>query len=145
MELGKILWKCQFLKYKRTNVEIWSVIPPSSHSRDRGIQDIITAASVSLILQAVSDMWQYLVAASKSLGGKIDIISPLTNIKDVLSLAGKVNQELNQPRRKMIIPYLPTQFTKLADFSDDSKKNFFGDSIADPVESLQKEIKQNPW
>ena len=42
------------------------------------------------------------------------------------------------------MPYLPTQFTKLADVSDDSKKNFFGDSIADPVESLQKEIKQNP-
>ena len=39
----------------------------------------------------------------------------------------------------MIKPYLPPQFTKLADISDDSKDFLFGDLIANTVESLQKE------
>ena len=91
MELGKIPSNCQILHPKRTNVEIWSVIPPSSCGRDSGIQDIqiITAASASLILQAASDMSQYVVVASKSSGGQIDIMPPLSKIKDALSLAGK--------------------------------------------------------
>ena len=42
MELGKTPSNCQFLQPKRTNVEIWLVIPPSSPSRDREIQDIQT-------------------------------------------------------------------------------------------------------
>ena len=56
MELGKIsifaTWKTE-----RTNVEIWSVIH-QVHVAETGIQDtqIITAASMSLILQAASDM-----------------------------------------------------------------------------------------
>ena len=139
MELGKIPSNCPFLLLKRTNIEIWSVISPSSRSRDRGIQDmqIITAASASLILQAASDMSQYLVAASYSSGGKIDIILPLTKIKDTISLAEKANQELNQFKRSMIKPYLPSQFIKLADISDDSKNFLFGDSIADTVETMR--------
>ena len=86
-----------------------SVIPPSSYSRDRGIQDIqaITAASASLIHQAASDMSLYLVVAAKSTGEIINIILPLTKIKDALSLARKANQELNHFRRNMIKPYLP--------------------------------------
>ena len=94
MELGKIPSNCQFLQPKRLNVDIWSVIPPRPGSRDRGIQDIqtIAAASASLILKAASDMLQCLVVASKSFGGKIDIMSPLTKIKDTLSLARKVNK-----------------------------------------------------
>ena len=141
MELGKIPSNCQILHPKRTNVEIWSVIPPSSCGRDSGIQDIqiITAASASLILQAASDMSQYVVVASKSSGGQIDIMPPQSKIKDALSLAGKANQELNQFRRNMIKPYLPIQFAKLADINDDSKNFLFGDSIADTVESLRKE------
>ena len=39
----------------------------------------------------------------------------------------------------MIKPYLPPQFAKLADISDDPKKDLFWDSIADAVESLWKE------
>ena len=72
-------------------------------------------------------MSQYLVAASKSSGGKIDIMPPSTKIKDALSLAGKTNQELNQFKRNMIKPYLPPQFAKLADNNDDSKDFLFGD------------------
>ena len=138
---GKIPSNCQFLQPKRTNVETWSVIPPSSRSRDRGNQDtqIIIAASTSLILQAVPGMSQYLVVASKSSGEKIDIMPPLPKMKDALYLAGKANQELNQFRRNMIKPYLPPQFAKLADIRDDSKNFLSGDSIADIVESLQKE------
>ena len=83
-------------------------------------------------------MSQYLVAAPNSSGGKIDIMPPLTEIKDALSFAGKANQELNQLRRNIIKPYLPLQFPKLADISDDSKSFLLEDSIADTVESLQK-------
>ena len=39
----------------------------------------------------------------------------------------------------MLKPYLPPQFAKLADISDDSKNFLFGDSIANAVESLRKE------
>ena len=39
----------------------------------------------------------------------------------------------------MTKPYLPPQFAKLVDISDDSKNYLFGDSIADAVESLRKE------
>ena len=111
------------------------------HVVETGIQDIqaITAASASLILQAASDISQYLVVAAKSAGGKINIMPPLTKIKDALSLAGKANQELNQFKRNVIKPYLTPQFAKLADISDDSKILLFGDSIADKVESLRKE------
>ena len=127
MKLCKIPSNCQFLQPKRKNVEILSVIPPSSCSGDRGIQNIqtITAASASLILQAASDISQYLVAASKSRGGKIDIMPPLTKIKDALSVARKASQELNQLWRNMIKPYLPPQFEKLEDISDDSKNFLF--------------------
>ena len=63
---------------------------------------------------------------------------PLTKMKDANFLADKANQELNQFRRNMIKPYLPPQFIKLADISDDSTNFLFGDSIADTVESLRK-------
>ena len=59
--------------------------------------------------------------------------------QDAISLARKVNQELNQFSRNMIKPYLPPQFAKLADISDDSKNFLFGDSVASTVESLRKE------
>ena len=136
MELGKIPSNCPFLQPKRTNIEIWSIISSSSR---RGIRyiEIITAASAYLILQAASDM-SYLVAALYSSGGKTDIMPPLTKMKDAISLADKANQELNQFRRNMIKPYLPPQFIKLADISDDSTNFLFGDSIADTVESLRK-------
>ena len=39
----------------------------------------------------------------------------------------------------MVKPYLPPQFAKLANISDDSKNYLFGDSIGDAVESLRKE------
>ena len=61
-----------------------------------------------------------------------------TKIKDALSLEGKANQESNQFRRNMIKPYLPPQFAKLADISDDSKNFLFGDLIADTILSLRK-------
>ena len=64
---------------------------------------------------------------------------PLTKFKDALSLADKANQELNQFRRNMIKPYLPPQFSKLADISDDSKNFLFGDSIPSRVEPLRYE------
>ena len=63
---------------------------------------------------------------------------PPTKIK------GKANQELNQFRMNMIKPYLPPQFAKLADISDDSKNILFGDSIADPVGSLRKKNQTKP-
>ena len=39
----------------------------------------------------------------------------------------------------MIKPYLPPQFARLADISDNSKNFLFGDSIAESVESLGME------
>ena len=84
-------------------------------------------------------MSQYLVAESNSSRGKIEIMPPLTKIKDVLSITGKTNQELNQFRNNKIKSYVPPKFAKLPDINNNSKNFIFGDSIADTVESLRKE------
>ena len=72
-------------------------------------------------------MSQYQVVVSKSLGRKINIMLPLSKIKDAPSLAGKANQGLNQFRRNIIKPYLPPKFAKLANICDDSKNFLAGD------------------
>ena len=70
-------------------------------------------------------MSQYQVVVSKSSGRKINIMLPLSKIKD--GLAGKANQGLNQFRRNIIKPYLPPKFAKLANICDDSKNFLAGD------------------
>ena len=82
-------------------------------------------------------MSQYL-AVQKAQEQKSTFASSNKN-KRCPSLEGKANQESNQFRRNMIKPYLPPQFAKLADISDDSKNFVFGDLIADTVLSLRKE------
>ena len=55
------------------------------------------------------------------------------------SLAGKLNQSINQLRRNFIKPSLPVQYARLADIADDSSEHLFRDSITDSLESLEKE------
>ena len=60
-------------------------------------------------------------------------------LKNALSLAGKLNQSINQLRRNFIKPSLPVQYARLADIAGDSSEHRFGDSITDFLESLKKE------
>ena len=67
-----------------------------------------------------------------------DVKVPLTLLKSALSLAGKLNQSINQLRSNFIKPSLPAQYARLADIADDSSEHLFGDSITDSLESLKK-------
>ena len=64
---------------------------------------------ISLVLQDASEMSTCLTPApSKEHGHKqIDIVLPLTKLKYSLSLAGKVNQSINQSGRNLVKPSLP--------------------------------------
>ena len=68
------------------------------HRVETGIQDIkiTTATSPSPILQAASDMSQYLAASSKSLGGKLEIMPPLTKIKDAVFACKESKSRIKQ-------------------------------------------------
>ena len=127
---------------KKTNVEIWSVIPPSSRSRDRGIQDIqaITAASASLILQAASHI-NIKISCScikKRRRKNWHHASSYKNQRCPFSCRESKSRIMNQFMRNMIKPYLPPQFVKLVDISDDSKNFLFGDSTADYIGNIHQ-------
>ena len=59
-------------------------------------------------------------------------------LKDLLSLARKVNQQTNRLRRHLIKPPLPLNYCKLADVADESDSQF-GNKISDALETLAKE------
>ena len=129
LELGQIPSNCTYLKPKLCNKEIYTILGDRLRSQDRKLQDIqkFHAASTSLVVKAASELSQYLQASSQ--GNKaIDIKTPLTMLKDALSLAGCANQSLNKLRRNLIKPSLPAEYAKLAD-------------IATALENLQKENK----
>lgn len=139
METAKIPANCTFLTTKRTNPEVWTAISGFHRTSDSKIQDIQTlfASSISLTLRAASTI----SSLSKSDENNAQIMESLSLLKDSLSIAGKVNQSINQYRRVAIKPSLPPQYSKLADIVDDSATFLFGESISDKVENLEKENK----
>ena len=142
MELGQIPSNCTYLKTKLCNSEIYAILGDRLRNQDRKLQDIqkFHAASTSLVIKAASEITQYLQASSQD-SKALDIKTPLTMLKDALSLAGCTNQSINKIRRKLIKPSLPAEYSKLADIADDSAEFLFEDDIASSLENLQKENK----
>ena len=71
----------------------------------------------------------------------VDIKEAMNSLKDSLSLSGKVSQNINQLRKDLIKPSLPTKYIKLTTMGDESTELLFGDSISESLESLNKENK----
>ena len=96
------------------------------------------AASASHIVQASSELTKQLVSSKQPTVDSFDVKVPLTLLKNALSLAGKLNQSINQLRRNFIKPSLPVKYARLADIADDSSEHLFGGCITDSLESLKK-------
>ena len=69
----------------------------------------------------------------------LDIKTPLSLLRNSLSLAGNVNQALNLYRCNIIKPTLPLQFVKTVESADDSSAFLFGESSTEKMDRLQKE------
>ena len=68
------------------------------------------------------------------------IKTPLSLLKNSLSLAGSLNQDLNQYRRDIIKHTLPSQFVKISESADDSSAYLFGESLTEKIDKLQKKV-----
>ena len=90
-------------------------------------------------MQASSELTKQLVPSKQPTADSFDVKVPLTSLKYALSLAGKLNQSINQVRRNFIKPSLPVQYAMLAGIADDSSEHLFKDSITDSMESLKEE------
>ena len=95
--------------------------------------------SASHIAKASSKLTKQLVSTKQPTVDSFDVKVPLTLLSNALSLAGTLNQSINQLGRIFIKPSLPVQYARLADITDDSSEHLFRDSITDSLESLKKE------
>ena len=92
------------------------------------------ASSLLLVLQAASDMSAYLTPSP----GKdyrdyqIGIKSPLTKLKDSLSLVCKVSQSINQFHRNLVL--LPA-----GEKAEELTAWLFEDSVSDSIDALERE------
>ena len=93
-------------------------------------------ASTTLMLKAASELTKLL---SKHNNVNLDIKISLSLLKTSLSLAGSVHQALNQYRREIIKPTLPSKFVKIAELADDSSACLFDQSLIEKMDRPQKE------
>ena len=90
-------------------------------------------------MQASSELIKEMVSSKQPAADSFDVKVPLTLLKNTLSLAGKLNQSINQLRKNFIKPSLRVQYARLADIADDSSEHVFGDPITGSLDSLKKE------
>ena len=115
LEQAKISANFFFLDRKLVNRVVRSVLLAQQKTNDCALLEIqkTYTSSLLLVLQAASDMSAYLTPSP----GKdyrdyqIGIKSPLTKLKDSLSLVCKVSQSINQFHRNLVL--LPAKFTKI--------------------------------
>ena len=106
IESDKLPANCGFIKTKQCNIEVWVTLGDQVHSQDCKLQEVqkLLAASVSYIVQASSELTKQLVSSKQPTAASFDVKIPLTLLKNALSLAGKLNQSINQLRRNFIKP-----------------------------------------
>ena len=88
------------------------------------------------MLKAASELTKLL---QKHNNINLDFKSPSSLLKNSLSLVGNVNQALNQYRREIVKPTLPSHFVKIAESADDFSAYLFGESLTEKMDRLQKE------
>ena len=94
-----------------------------------------TLIDKGLMLKAASELTKLL---PKHNNVNLDIKTPLSLLKNSLSLAGNINQALSQYRRDIIKPTLPSQFVKIAESPDDSSAYLFGESLTEKMDRFKK-------
>ena len=141
IESGKLTANYGFMETKRCNTKVWVTLGNRVCSQDCKLQKVqkLLAASASHIVQASSELTKQLVSFKQSTVDSFNVKVPLTLLKNAVSLAGKLDQSINQPRRNFIKPSLPVQYARLADIADDISEHLSGYSITDSLESLKKE------
>ena len=94
------------MKTKRCTTEVWVTLGDQICSQDFKLQEVqkLLVASASHIVQVSSELTKQLVSPKQPTVDSFDVKVALTLPKYVLSLAGKLNQSINQLRRIFIKP-----------------------------------------
>ena len=106
IESGKLPANCGFMKTKRCNTEVCVTVGNRIRSQDCKLQEVqkLLVASASRIVEASSEITKQLVSSKQPTVDSFDVKVPLTLLKNVLSLVGKLNKTINQLRRNFIKP-----------------------------------------
>lgn len=136
LEQAVIPSNCEFLMSKKVNSEIWTKMGTFNRSTDFKLQHAqsIHSAATTKMLRAAST----LTGLFKEKMPK-EIKEALTELKDSMTLAGNVSQQLNQVRRDFIKPTLPREYKKLASEADETSELLFGSGLCEKLEKLKKE------
>ena len=136
IEESEIPSNCGYLIPKRVNPEIWTKMGVFNRSTDSKLQEAQRShsAGTTKMLRAASS----LTGMFKENMPK-EVREALTDLKDSMTLAGKLSQQLNQVRRDMIKPNIPKEFQKLASDPDETSDLLFGSSLCENIEKLKKE------
>ena len=146
LQAAKIPSNCKFLDVKSTNKEIWNATATNIRACDVRLQNIQKShsAMTSALLQVASDISEIksAIGSHKLAGaGKVNFVLCNDHIKDALSLAGHVNQAINQHRREGFKPTIPDSLKKLVKTSTDESALLFGDDINDRINTIQGDNK----
>jgi len=132
IEDAAIPLNCDYLIPKNVNTEIWAKMGTFNRTTDFKLQEearLTHSAATTKMLKAAS----VLTGLFKDDMPK-EVREALTNLKDSMTLAGKLSQQLNQTRRDMIKPTLPKDYKKLAFEADEAADLLFGSALCDQME-----------
>ena len=137
LECAALPSNCPCLVPKKTNPEVWAKMGNFNRTVDYKLQEAqnIHSASVTMLLRAASSLTE--IYRNKSMPTEIKEV--MDNLKESMSLAGRASQQINQTRRELIKPSLPTEYKKLASEVEETSDLLFGPSLCEKMEKLKKE------
>ena len=135
LDLAAIPSSCEFLVSKKVNPEIWSKMGTFNRSTDFKLQH---AQSIHAAATKILRVASILTGLFKEKMPR-EIKEALTELKDSMTLAGNVSEQINQVRRDFIKPTLPREYKKLALEADETSELLFGSSLCEKLEKLKKE------
>ena len=68
-----------------------------------------------------------------------EVREALKDLKDSMTFAGKLSQQINQIRRDLIKPSIPIDYKKLASEADETSELLFGSGLCEKMEKLKKQ------
>ena len=103
IESGNLPANCGFMKTKSCNTVVWVTLGDQVRSQSCKLQEVqkLLAASASHIVLASSELTKQLMYSKQPTTNSFDVKVLLTLLKNALSLAGKLNQSINQLRRNL--------------------------------------------
>jgi len=121
---------------KKVNTEIWSKMGSFNRTNDFKLQEaqLTHSAATTMMLRAASSLTEMFKDNMPK-----QVKDALTDLKDSMTLAGKVSQQINQSRRDMIKPTFSKEYKKLAAEADETSELLFGTELCAKMEKLKKE------